>query len=75
MVERVPGGMSVGVMGGRTPTSLTLRQEEGQEIVTPRSDIKPMYASNLSAIPADLGGKITVQQTADLLSFISGVDR
>lgn len=75
VVERVSGGMSEGVMGSQTPTSLTLRQEEGKEIAIPRSDIKRMYASNLSAMPADLDRQITVQQMADLLSFISGGDR
>ncbi|HEX2523736.1 MAG TPA: c-type cytochrome, partial [Terriglobia bacterium] len=49
VVEQVSGGMSEGVIGSQTPTSLTLRQEEGKEIVIPRSDIKRMYASNLSA--------------------------
>ena len=72
VVERVSGGMSEGVVGSQTPTSITLRQEEGKEIVIPRSDIKRMYASNLSAMPADLDRQITVQQMADLLSFISG---
>ena len=55
VVERVSGGMSEGVVGSQTPTSLTLRQEEGKEIVIPRSDIKRMYASNLSAMPEVAG--------------------
>jgi putative heme-binding domain-containing protein len=75
VVEQVSGGMSEGVIGSQTPTSLTLRQEEGKEIVIPRSDIKRMYASNLSAMPADLDRQITVQQMADLLTFITGGDR
>jgi hypothetical protein len=62
-------------MGSQTPTSITLRQEEGKEIVIPRSDVKRMYASNLSAMPADLDRQITVQQMADLLNFISGGDK
>jgi putative membrane-bound dehydrogenase-like protein len=75
VVERISGGMSEGVMGSQTPTSITLRQEEGKEIVIPRADVKRMYASNLSAMPADLDRQITVQQMADLLSFISGGDK
>jgi putative membrane-bound dehydrogenase-like protein len=75
VVERVSGGMIEGVVGSQTPTSLTLRQEEGKEIVIPRSDIKRMYASNLSAMPADLERQITIPQMADLLSFISGADK
>ena len=75
MVEKVSGGMSEGVVGSQTPTSITLRQEEGKEIVIPRSDIKRMYASNLSAMPADLDRQISVQQMADLLSFIIASDK
>jgi putative heme-binding domain-containing protein len=75
VVERVSGGMSEGVIGSQTPTSLTLRQEEGKEIVIPRSDVKRMYAANLSAMPADLDRQITVQRMADLLTFIIGGDK
>jgi len=75
VVEKISGGMSEGVIGSQTPTSLTLRQEKGKEIVISRSDIKRMYASNLSAMPADLDRQISVQQMADLLTFIAGGDR
>jgi len=75
VVEKVSGGMSEGVVGSQTPTSITLRQEEGKEIVIPRSDIKRMYASNLSAMPADLDRQISIQQMADLLSFIIASDK
>jgi len=75
IVERVSGGMSEGVIGSQTPTSLTLRQEEGKEILIPRSDIKRMYAANLSAMPADLDRQISVRQMADLLTFIIASDK
>jgi len=48
-----------------------LRQEEGKEIVIPRSDIKRMYASNLSAMPDEFDRQIGVQQMADLLAVIA----
>jgi hypothetical protein len=67
--------MNEGVVGSQTPTSITLRQEEGKEIVIPRSDIKRMYASNLSAMPADLDRQVNIQQMADLLSFIIASDK
>jgi putative heme-binding domain-containing protein len=75
VVEKISGGMSEGVIGSQTPTSITLRQEEGKEIVIPRSDIKRMYASNLSAMPADLDRQVSIQQMADLLSFIIASDK
>jgi putative heme-binding domain-containing protein len=70
VVERTSGGMSEGVIGAQTPTSITLRQEEGRETVIPRSDIKKMYAANLSAMPADLEKQVDVQQMADLLKYV-----
>ncbi len=70
VVERTTGGMSEGVLGSQTSTSITLRQEEGKEIIIPRSDIKRMYASSLSAMPADLEKQVSIQQMADLLRYI-----
>ena len=70
VVERVSGGISEGVVGQQTPTSITLRQEEGRESVIPRSDIKRMYAANLSAMPADLEKQMDLQQMADLLKYV-----
>ncbi|MCI0621188.1 MAG: c-type cytochrome [Acidobacteria bacterium] len=72
VVEQAAGGMSEGVLGSQTPTSITLRQEEGQELVISRSNIRRMYVANLSAMPADLDKQINVQQMADLLKYILG---
>lgn len=72
VVEQASGGMSEGVLGSQTPTSITLRQEEGKEVVIPRSDIKRMYASSLSAMPADVDKQINIQQMADLLRYVTG---
>jgi putative heme-binding domain-containing protein len=71
VVERSSGGMTEGVLGTQTPTSITLRQEEGKELVIPRSDIRKMYVANLSAMPADLEKQVNVQQMADLLRYIT----
>jgi len=68
---RVSGGLAEGVIGSQTPTSLALRQEEGKEILIPRSDIKRMYAFNLSAMPDEFDRQIGVQQMADLLAVIA----
>jgi putative heme-binding domain-containing protein len=70
VVETISGASYDGVLGPQTATSLSLRHEEGKEDVIQRRDIRSMYATNLSAMPADLEKQIDVQQMADLLEFI-----
>ena len=71
MVELVSGGTHEGVMSAQTPATITLRREEGKEIVIPRKDIKRIYVANLSAMPEDLDKQVDVQQMADLLKFLT----
>ena len=70
VVEMAQGGTIDGVMGPQTPTTITLRQEEGKEHVIRRADIKELYVANLSAMPADLEEQVSVQQMADLLKYL-----
>jgi putative heme-binding domain-containing protein len=70
VVETASGGSIDGVLGPQTATTLTLRHEEGKQDVIPRKDIKNMYVTNLSAMPADLEKQISVQQMADLLAYV-----
>lgn len=70
VVETVSGGNYDGVMGPQTPTTITLRHEDGKEDVIQRQDIKNMYVTNLSAMPADLEKQISVDQMANLLAFL-----
>jgi putative membrane-bound dehydrogenase-like protein len=69
VVERVSGGTETGVLGGQTPTSVTLRLP-GRETVIARRDIKAMRVLPQSAMPPDLDRVIDPQQMADLLRFI-----
>jgi len=71
VVELVSGGTHEGVMSAQTPATITLRREEGKEIVIPRKDIKRIYVANLSAMPEDLDKQVDVQQMADLLKFLT----
>jgi putative membrane-bound dehydrogenase-like protein len=73
VVELISGGTIDGVMGAQTPTSITLRQEEGKEHVIRRDDIKRMYMANLSAMPEDLEQQVGVSQMADLLHYLKQV--
>ena len=70
VIETVQGNTVDGVLGPQTPTSITLRHEEGKQDTIQRKDIKNMYVTNLSAMPADLEKQIDVQQMADLLEYV-----
>ncbi|MEX2263248.1 MAG: PVC-type heme-binding CxxCH protein [Bryobacteraceae bacterium] len=70
VVETVSGATLDGVLGPQTATNLTLRREEGKQDVIARKDIKSIYVTNLSAMPADLEKQIDSRQMADLLEYI-----
>ncbi|PYQ08369.1 MAG: dehydrogenase [Acidobacteria bacterium] len=62
-----------GVLAGQTPTTIVLHREGGQETVIPRGDVRRMYVSQLSAMPADLEQQVSEQQMADLLEYLTKV--
>ena len=72
VVETVSGGTFDGVIGpkGQSPTTVTLRHEDGKEDVIQRQDIRNMYVTNLSAMPGDLEKQINLQQMADLIEYL-----
>ena len=70
VIETLDGRIIDGVIGPQSPASITLRREGGEEDVIQRQDIKDMYASDLSAMAADVEEQISVQQMADLIRYI-----
>jgi putative membrane-bound dehydrogenase-like protein len=70
VVETASAGIIEGVIGAQTPTTITIKHEEGKQDVIRRDDIRRMHASNLSAMPEDLDKQVTVEQMADLLRFL-----
>jgi putative heme-binding domain-containing protein len=70
VVETRSRGIVEGVLGPQTPTTITIRHEEGKEDVIRRDDIKEMRITNLSAMPEDLDKQVSVDQMADLLKFL-----
>ena len=70
VVETNSGGNYDGVIGPQTPASITLKHEDGKEDIIQRQDIRTMYATNLSAMPADLEKQVSVKQMAGLLEFL-----
>ncbi len=75
VVETVNGGILDGVLGpqGQSPTTVTLRHEDGKQDIIQRQDIRNMYVTNLSAMPADLEKQVGLQQMADLLEYLKVV--
>jgi putative heme-binding domain-containing protein len=70
VVETVSGGTLEGVIGEQTSTTITLVHEQGKKDVIPRSEIKQMYVSNLSAMPEDVDKEISPAQMADLVAYL-----
>jgi putative membrane-bound dehydrogenase-like protein len=70
VVETNSGGNYDGVIGPQTPGTITLKHEDGKEDIIQRQDIRTMYATNLSAMPADLEKQVSVKQMAGLLEFL-----
>ena len=73
VVETFSGGTLDGVLGPQSPATITLRHEDGKEDIVHRQDIKNMYVTNLSAMPADLEKQVDLQQMADLLEYLKTV--
>ena len=70
VIETLDGRTIDGVIGPQSPASITLRREGGEEDVIQRQNIKNMYASDLSAMAADVEEQISPQQMADLIRYI-----
>ena len=71
VVETASGDVLEGIVASQTPSAIVLRREGAEERVVPRSEIRKMYASNLSAMPADLEQQVDVQQMADVLALLT----
>jgi len=73
VVETFSAGTLDGVLGTQSPSTVTLRHEDGKEDVIQRQDIRNMYVTNLSAMPGDLENQVNLQQMADLLEYLKTV--
>lgn len=59
-----------GIIASETSSSITLHTIAAQEIIVARNEIKTIEASETSAMPAGLETAISVNEMADLLSFL-----
>ncbi len=73
VVEREDGERLVGVISSETPTSITLKNETGEEHTIARADIASLEEVEGSAMPAGLEEQITKEQMGDLLSYLMSV--
>ena len=70
VVETAAGGTFEGVIGEQTSTTITLVHEQQKRDVIPRTEIKQMYVSNLSAMPEDVDKEITPEQMVHLIAYL-----
>ncbi|MEZ6071377.1 MAG: c-type cytochrome [Pirellulales bacterium] len=64
-----------GLMVDETAEAVVLRQAEGKQIVVARGQIEQIGTSGLSLMPEGIEQDVTVQQMADLLSFLKAHPR
>ena len=70
VVETAAGGTFEGVIGEQTSTTITLVHEQQKRDVIPRTEIKQMYVSNLSAMPEDVDKEITPEQMVHFIAYL-----
>ena len=69
-LDTIDGQILTGVLAGETPTTVTLRRAEGIEEIVPRSKIRSLDSMGLSLMPEALEEQLSLQEMADLISFI-----
>ncbi len=66
------GRIFQGLLAGETPTSVTLRIQQGQVLSILRSEIEALAASNSSLMPKGVENDLNRQEFADLLAYLKG---
>lgn len=70
VIETRSGATVTGVIARESPTSVTLRREEGEEETLLRSNIAALRVSNVSTMPEGLEDEIDPAAMADLLEYL-----
>jgi putative membrane-bound dehydrogenase-like protein len=68
------GEVLTGLLVSETPGSVTLRRTDASEEIVPRSNIEVLKAAGKSIMPDGFEQKLTLQDVADLLEFLSHPD-
>ncbi len=69
-VVMLDGKVHTGIIASETSSSITLRQQENKTVELLRRDIEEIRSNGVSLMPVGLEKNITVEQMADLISFI-----
>lgn len=69
-VVTTDGKSETGVISAETPVSITLRQPEGKTLQILRADIDELRSNGVSLMPEGLEKNLSVEEIADLISFI-----
>jgi putative heme-binding domain-containing protein len=69
-VATFDGRVLTGILVAETANSITLQQPEAQSLTLLRSDIEELRSSGLSLMPEGLEKNLSLQDMADLISFI-----
>jgi putative membrane-bound dehydrogenase-like protein len=69
-VVTTEGQVHTGIIASETASSITLRQAENKSVSILRQDVEEMRSTGQSLMPVGLEKNITVEQMADLISFI-----
>ena len=64
------GKTITGIIAAETASSITLKQAENKRVSVLRQDIEEVISNGISLMPEGLEKDITLQQMADLISFI-----
>lgn len=70
VVQTSDGRVITGIVAGETATSITLRQAENKTETLPKSEIESIQSTGLSLMPEGLEENLSLQDMADLISFI-----
>ena len=73
-IELVDGTSIAGLFASETETRLTIRRAGAADENIPRADVKSVRASAKSLMPDGLEAGLTVQDVADLISFLQNPD-
>lgn len=66
----VDGRTTSGIVGGESPTAITLRRAEGAVEIVLRSQIDELKSTKQSLMPEGLEKKVTPAEMADLIAFL-----
>jgi putative membrane-bound dehydrogenase-like protein len=69
-VTTADGQSLVGVISAETASSITLKQPEGKVLTVVRGDIDDIHSNGVSLMPEGLEKNVSLQDMADLISFI-----